>query len=70
MPTYHPVEAFLVLECIDPTEYAALPLASQDGVKIILSCGMVNMAHDGLLYGYLSSIFVASPITLAAIGKL
>ena len=35
-----------VASCIDPTEYLALVAASKDGVKIVLSCGLVDM-RDG-----------------------
>lgn len=33
----------ILFECIDQTEYAALTPAKQDAVRIILSCGDVNM---------------------------
>jgi hypothetical protein len=36
----------VVLECLDATEYNALTDAEKDGVKTLLSCGLVDL-NDG-----------------------
>jgi len=38
--------SYLVLECLDPTEYNALTDAQKDGVKVFLMCGLVDL-NDG-----------------------
>ena len=39
-------ESHVILECLDATEHAALTDAQKDGVRIILSCGQVDL-NDG-----------------------
>ena len=36
-------DAYLVLECIDITEFSGLTEAQQSGVKLLLSCGQVDL---------------------------
>ena len=38
--------SYLILEALDATEYNALTAAQKDGVRIILSCGLVDL-NDG-----------------------
>mgnify|MGYP003395956002 CR=1 FL=1 len=64
------VPSYIILECIDPAEYAALIEASKDGVRIILMCGTVDIGKSSKIYSYLTAIFANSPITLAAIEAL
>jgi hypothetical protein len=52
-----PCETYLILECVDPTEYAALGEASKDGLRIILSCGAIDATPGSIIRGYLESIF-------------
>ncbi len=65
-----PVPSYIILECIDPAEYAALVEASKDAVRIILMCGMIDISKSSKIYGYLIAIFAGSPITTAAIEAL
>lgn len=46
-----------ILECIDATEYAALSDAAKDGVRILLSCGTVNMKAGSRCREILNQIF-------------
>jgi len=45
MPT-NVFESYKILECLDPTEHAALTVTKKDGVRILLSCGLVDL-NDG-----------------------
>jgi hypothetical protein len=64
------VYAFKIVEVINATEYAALVDAAKDGLRIILSCGVVDLVHTGKIYLDLMAIFGSSPITKAAIEAL
>jgi len=61
---------YQIVEVIDATEYAALVDAAKDGLRIILSCGVVDLIHTGKIYLNLMAIFGSSPITKAAIEAL
>jgi hypothetical protein len=63
-------DSFEVLNVVDPTEYAALPEASKDAVRLIISCGTLDLAGTGKVMQYLNAIFANSPITKAAINSL
>jgi hypothetical protein len=39
-------ESYVVLECLDATEWSALTSTQKDGVKAILMCGLVDL-NDG-----------------------
>jgi len=62
--------AFKIVAVIDATEYAALVDPAKDGLRIILSCGVVDLVHTGKIYEDLMAIFGSSPITKAAIENL
>lgn len=64
------VYTFKIVEVIDATEYAALVDAAKDGLRIILSCGVVDLVSTGKIYLDLMAIFGSSPITKAAIEAL
>ena len=64
------VHTFKIVEVIDATEYAALVNAAKDGLRIHLSCGVVDLVHTGKIYENLMAIFGSSPITKAAIELL
>jgi hypothetical protein len=59
-----------IVAIINPTEYASLGEAAKDGLRIILSCGLVDLVHTGNIYLNLMAIFGSSPITKAAITAL
>lgn len=59
-----------VASCINSTEYLALTDAAKDGVKIVLSCGFVDMREGQWARTTLLAIFGSSPITKAAIEAL
>lgn len=65
-----PIFAYQIVEVINATEYAALVDAAKDGLRIILSCGVVDLVHTGNIYLNLMAIFGSSPITKAAIEAL
>jgi hypothetical protein len=62
--------SYKIVEVIDATEYAALVDAAKDGLRIIMSCGVVDLDHTGQIYANLMAIFGSSPITKAAIEAL
>jgi hypothetical protein len=64
------VYAFKIVEIINATEYAALVDAAKDGLRIHLSCGVLDLDHSGQIYANLMAIFGSSPITKAAIEAL
>jgi dUTPase len=59
-----------IVAVIDAAEYAALADASKDGLRMIMSCGVVDLDHAGQIYANLMAIFGSSPITKAAIEAL
>jgi hypothetical protein len=59
----------MILECVDPTEYAALVDAAKDGLRIILSCGTIDTRAGGVLRGHLEAIF-PSGVTRTALDTL
>jgi len=59
-----------ILAVINATEYAALVDAAKDGLRIHLSCGVLDLDHAGAIYANLMAIFGSSPITKAAIEAL
>ena len=56
-----------VAGCIDSTEYLALVNAAKDGVKIVLSCGFVDMRDGEWARTTLFAIFGAQSVTRAAL---
>ena len=64
------IYSYQVVEVINPTEYASLVDAAKDGLRIILSCGVLDLVHTGNIYLNLMAIFGNSPITKAAITAL
>jgi hypothetical protein len=62
------IYSFEVLKIINPTEYAALGDAAKDGLRIILSCGLLDLS--GVIRTNLLAIFASSPITKAALESL
>jgi hypothetical protein len=64
------VFTYQIVEAINQTEYAALGDAAKDILRIILSCGSVNLDHTGKIYTDLMTIFANSPTTKAAITAL
>ena len=64
------VYSYQIVSVVDPTEYAALVDAAKDGLRIILSCGILDLDHSGQIYTNLIAIFNSSPVTLAAIEAL
>lgn len=56
-----------VAGCIDSTEYFALSDAAKDGVKIVLSCGFVDMRDGQWARNTLWAIFGAQSVTRAAL---
>jgi len=61
---------YQIVEVINATEYAALVDAAKDGLRIHLSCGVLDLDHSGQIYANLMAIFGSSPITKAAIEAL
>ena len=59
-----------IVAVINATEYAALVDAAKDGLRLIISCGVVDLDHAGAIYANLMAIFGSSPITKAAIEAL
>jgi len=59
-----------IVAVVNPTEYAALVDAAKDGLRIIVSCGVVDLNPTGKIYANLMAIFGSSPITKAAITAL
>lgn len=59
-----------VVAVIDATEYVALVGAAKDGLRVIVSCGVVDLVSTGKIYLDLMAIFGSSPITKAAIMAL
>ena len=59
-----------VLECIDVTEYAELTDAQQDGVKLLLSCGYVDLNDEKSGKVRLWSWFGAESNTVANLTEL
>ena len=53
----NPCPTHLILECIDPAEYAALVDAAKDGLRIILSCGTINATPGNIVITHLYQIF-------------
>jgi len=51
------LDASVILELIDPTEYLALTATQKDYLKIILSCGTINMNPDHQTRDWLLAIF-------------
>lgn len=64
------IYTFKIVEVIDAAEYAALVDAAKDGLRIILSCGVLDLVATGKIYLDLIAIFGSSPITKAAIEAL
>jgi len=54
-----------VASCLDLTEYLALSDAAKDGVKIVLSCGFVDMRDGEWARNTLFAIFDAQSTTRA-----
>jgi hypothetical protein len=64
------IYSYQIVEIINPTEYASLVDAAKDGLRIILSCGVLDLVHTGQIYANLIAIFGSKPITKAAIEAL
>lgn len=56
-----------VAGCMNSTEYLALPDAAKDGVKIVLSCGFVDMREGQWARTTLFAIFGVNSLTRAAL---
>ena len=56
-----------VASCIDSAEYLVLVDAAKDGVKIVLSCGFVDMREDQWARTVLFQIFGESTLTRASL---
>jgi hypothetical protein len=54
---FNPCPTYVILECIDPTEYAALVDAAKDGLRILLSCGELDMSPGNINRTRLFQIF-------------
>jgi len=46
-----------ILDAIVPAEYAALVEAAKDGLRIILSCGHIDLHEGGTTWNNLHAIF-------------
>jgi len=64
------VYTYDILECIDPTEYAALVEAAKDGLRIILSCGIVDLSSTSSIRANLNLIFPVGKITRTKLDAL
>ena len=69
MPAKKPCETYLILECIDDTEYGALTAGNKKKVDLILSCGTVNTNVGNSLRTTLEAIF-PSGVTRTALDIL
>lgn len=59
-----------LLEALDITEYNALSDANKERVKILLSCGTINLAVGSQARGILDTIFPIGTATNAAVKVL
>ena len=57
----------MVASCIDSAEYLALVDPAKDGVKVVLSCGFVDMRDGQWARTTLFSIFGVNSLTRAAL---
>jgi hypothetical protein len=60
----------LILDCVSPTEYAALVDAAKDGFRLIISCGQVDLSEDSLAFSRLHQIFPDGTATWASIQNM
>lgn len=51
------IPSYIVLDCIEPSEYTALADAAKDGLRIILSCGQVDISGTSIVRARLNAIF-------------
>lgn len=58
-----------LLECIDGAEYDVLSVDQKDLVKILLSCGDLDLSVGSKALGYIESVFPVGTVTRIAIAS-
>ena len=62
---WKPCPTYMILELIDPVEYTALSDAAKDRLKLILSCGAIDMRVSNVVHSWLFAIFPVGTTTNA-----
>jgi hypothetical protein len=63
-------KSYVVLECLDPTEYAALTAAQKTSVLVVLACGQVDLNAGKAGIVRLTAAFGAESTTVASLTAL
>jgi len=63
-------QAWQVLDCVNATEYAVLAEAAKDGLRIILSVGVLFLGSGSKQLANLRAIFPVGKVTRTALDAL
>jgi len=69
-PPKNVFHSYKVLEVIDVTEYNALSNIKKEGIKLLLSCGFIDLNEDKASRARLWDWFGAESITIASLTAL
>jgi hypothetical protein len=64
-----PVSTSTILECVDAVEYTELSDAQKDALKIVLSCGTVNMGSGSIIRSWVLDVIFPSGTSHNAIAS-